>query len=52
MESTENKTSNLSLKTRGAAALCTRITWAPFLGLEEPSLKLLRLAALQRTNFS
>ena len=31
---------------------CTRITWAPFLGSEEPSLKLLRSAKLQRTNSS
>ena len=30
----------------------TRITWASFLGSEEPSLKLLRLAKLQRTNSS
>ena len=30
----------------------TRITWASFLGLEEPSLKLLRSAELQRTNSS
>ena len=39
-------------KTRGAAAPHTRITWASFLGSEEPSLKLLRSAKLQRTNFS
>ena len=45
-------TSNSSLKTRGAAAPRTRITWASFLGLEEPSLKLLRSAELQRTNSS
>ena len=31
---------------------CTRITWASFLGSEEPSLKLLHLAKLQRTNSS
>ena len=46
------KTSNSSSKTRGAAAPRTRITWASFLGLEEPSLKLLRSAELQRTNSS
>ena len=45
-------TSNSSSKTRGAAAPRTRITWASFLGLEEPSLKLLRSAKLQRTNSS
>ena len=39
-------------KTRGAAAPRTRITWASFLGSEEPSLKLLRSAKLQRTNSS
>ena len=39
-------------KTHGAAAPCTRITWASFLGSEKPSLKLLRSAKLQRTNFS
>ena len=39
-----HKTSNSSLK--------TRITWASLLGLEEPSLKLLRSAELQRTNSS
>ena len=39
-------------KTRGAAAPRTRITWAYFLGSEEPSLKLLRSAKLQRTNSS
>ena len=47
-----NKTSNSSSKTRGAAAPRTRITWASFLGLEEPSLKLLRSAKLHRTNSS
>ena len=46
------QTSNSSLKTRGAAAPRTRITWASLLGLEEPSLKLLRSAELQRTNSS
>ena len=46
------KTSNSSLKTHGAAAPRTRITWASFLSSEEPSLKLLRSAKLQRTNFS
>ena len=46
------ETSNLSSKTHGAAAPRTRITWASFLGLEEPSLKLLRSAKLQRTNSS
>ena len=46
------QTSNSSSKTRGAAAPRTRITWASFLGLEEPMLKLLRLAKLQRTNSS
>ena len=35
-----------------AAAPRTRITWASFLGLEEPSLKLLRSAKLHRTNSS
>ena len=40
------------LKTHGAAAPCTRITWASFLGLEEPSLKLLQSAKLQSTNSS
>ena len=39
-------------KTRGAADARTRITWASFLGSEEPSLKLLRSAKLQRTNSS
>ena len=39
-------------KTRGAADPRTRITWASFLGSEEPSLKLLRLVKLQRTNSS
>ena len=33
-------TSNSSSKTRGAAALRTRITWTSSLDLEEPSLKL------------
>ena len=46
------KTSNSSSKTRGAAAPRTRITWASFLGLEEPSLKLSRSAKLQRMNSS
>ena len=46
------ETSNSSLKTRGAAAPRTRITWASLLGLEEPSLKLLCSAELQRTNSS
>ena len=46
------ETSNLSKKTHGAAAPRTQITWASFLGSEEPSLKLLRSAKLQRTNFS
>ena len=45
-------TSNSSSKTRGAAAPRTRITCAYFLGSEEPSLKLSRLAKLQRTNSS
>ena len=45
-------TSNLSSKTRGAATPRTRITWRSFLGLEEPSLRLLRSAKLQRTNSS
>ena len=49
-ENTE--TSNSSSKTRGAAAPRTRITCAYFLGSEEPSLKLSRLAKLQRTNSS
>ena len=39
-------------KTRGAAAPCTRITWASFLGSEEPSQKLSRSSELQRTNSS
>ena len=39
-------------KTRGAAALRTRITWASFLGSKEPSLELLRSAELWRTNSS
>ena len=39
-------------KTRGAAAPRTRITWASFLSLEEPLLKLLRSAKLQSTNSS
>ena len=39
-------TSNSSSKTRGAAAPRTRITWRSFLGLEEPSLRLLRSAKL------
>ena len=34
------------LKTSGAAALHTRITWASFLVSEEPSLKLLRSVKL------
>ena len=38
-------------KTHGANAPCTQITWAS-LGSEEPSLKLLRLSDLQRTNSS
>ena len=42
----EMKTSNSSSKTRGAAAPRTRITWRSFLGLEEPSLRLLRSAKL------
>ena len=46
------ETSNSSSKTRGAAAPRTRITCAYFLGSEEPSLKLSRLAKLQRTNSS
>ena len=46
------KTSNSSSKTRGAAVPHTRITWASVLGLEEPSLKLLCSAKLQRTNSS
>ena len=50
--SPRKKTSNSSLKTRGAAAPRTRNTWASLLGLEEPSLKLLRSAELQRTNSS
>ena len=44
--------SNSSSKTRGAAAPHTRITCAYFLGSEEPSLKLSRLAKLQCTNSS
>ena len=36
----------------GAAAPCTRITWAPFLGSEKTLLKLLRLSELKRTNSS
>ena len=36
-------------KTRGAAAPHTRITWASFLGSEEPSLKLLCSAKLHRS---
>ena len=39
-------------KTRGAAAPRTRITWASFIGSEEPSLKLSRSSELQRTNSS
>ena len=39
-------------KTRGAAAPRTRITWAYFLGSEEPLLKLLRSSKLQRKNSS
>ena len=39
-------------KNHGAAAPRTRITWASILGSEEPSLKLLRLAKLQRKNSS
>ena len=46
------QTSNWSSKTRGAAAPRTRITWASFLDLEEPLLKLSRSAKLQRTNSS
>ena len=46
------QTSNSSSKTRGAAAPHTRITCTSFLGLEEPSLKLLRSSELQRTNSS
>ena len=46
------ETNNSSSKTRGAAAPRTRITCAYFLGSEEPSLKLSRLAKLQRTNSS
>ena len=46
------RTSNSSSKTRGAAAPRTRITCTSFLGLEEPSLKLLRSSELQRTNSS
>ena len=46
------ETSNSSSKTRGAAAPRTRITCTSFLGLEEPSLKLLRSSELQRTNSS
>ena len=42
----------MSSKTRGAAAARTRITCTSFLGLEEPSLKLLRSSELQRTNSS
>ena len=45
-------TSNSSLKTRGAAAPHTRITWASSLHSEEPSLKLVHSAELQRTNSS
>ena len=48
----DSPTSNSSSKTRGAAAPRTRITWASFLDLEEPSLKLSRSAKLQRTNSS
>ena len=46
------ETSNSSSKTRGAVAPRTRITCTSFLGLEEPSLKLLRSSELQRTNSS
>ena len=46
------QTSNSSKKTHGAADPRTRITWASFLGSEEPSLKFLRLAKLQCTNSS
>ena len=46
------ETSNSSLKTHGAAAPHARITWVSFLGSEEPSLKLLHSAKLQRTNSS
>ena len=45
-------TSNSSSKTRGAAAPRTRITWVSFVGLEEPSLKIIRSAELLRTNSS
>ena len=45
------QTSNSSSKTRGAAPR-TRIIWASSLDSYEPSLKLLRLAELQRTNSS
>ena len=48
----EKETSNLSSKTRGAAAPRTRITCTYFLGSEEPLLKLSRLAKLQLTNYS
>ena len=47
-----NLTSNSSLKTRGAAAPPHSNYLASLLGLEEPSLKLLRSAELQRTNSS
>ena len=50
--SSTEETSNSSSKTRGAAAPRTRITWVSLLGSEEPSLKLLRLGKLQRTNSS
>ena len=46
------QTSNLSLKTRGAAAPPHSNYLASLLGLEEPSLKLLRSAELQCTNSS
>ena len=46
------RTSNSTSKTRVAAAPRTRITWAYFVGSEEPLLKLLRSAELQRTNSS
>ena len=48
----KEETSNTSLKTRGAAAPRTRITWESFVSSEEPSLKLLRSAKLQCMNFS
>ena len=42
----------IRVKKLGGCHPCTRITWVPFLGSEEPSLKLLCSVKLQRTNSS